>query len=951
MQRVRGECARFEPSALKAGYRCTVTDDNGSAVPSWCDQRFGRQDPYGRLQYVDIRSAVDVHFNGGAVTLFDVENDSGRQERADRAAGAVRQTELARLRSTLDAYRSSRSELVRGQSQGLLQRAALAANSPQGPSDSALDALRQDQQRLVQLEQLELARMAALDKLSALKARTEKKAETASPELRDELSRLNVQYLAALKPPAMPVAAATTLRKIDNVSPTFDCGKAKTPIELTVCSDQTLSRLDVELFQPYYVLRHLRPELRDELKQEAIDNTRRVLGECRLPGGGTVSPAAVKAAVPCVAKLYRGQRDSWRARVVAETNGLGRDEATRPATEHLQLEQALQLAGFLPAETVLDGVFGAKTRAAITSFQNAEGLPADGLMTVATAERLKVRANAGPAVPVATAPSGTATDALVALHARYVALDARLDEALAQRVRVEQLTAKLDEARKAGEAALAQSLPDATRSRVEGLLQDLRNGANSSDPATLGRLALDFDNLKPGLDDAVALAKATTPKNGFLLEGDPDEIVVLYNDGGRAPSVIRNLRGELVFDAGRTTACQANGGTPTGPFVRALNARLQRWGQSLTFPLGRCNPGALAATDLVVISRGPLLKERASDVRTILSAVDSGLLAKMFSITGDEVKAAEQAQAVRVLEIETAVETEGRLGYAIVIVENGSRVVCQALARSDERDAHELLLKPAVARLASELKGPPTFVATSADAAFLAAKRGQCGAIYAASGDLRDVAGAMRRDGINFRYLSMWIGPEEIAGAIAALADARTKESQQQGDRRRRIEDDRRVEEDKQKDEALVRARKQAELQQQNGALARAFEGALRSEMKEFLEGRSSKAAQKYPLLAAWYRDQQGNRWELVSVDTDLTDYGMAEFKGRSLETAFARTVIKLRNRLRGEYAEHCFVTGFISDTEFSMEREPFLERCEDAGPAMAEYARGERFASRWIAQ
>ncbi|MGA0598440.1 peptidoglycan-binding protein [Enterovirga sp. CN4-39] len=948
IQRVRGECSRFEPGALKVGYRCTAADEPGSVGPTWCDQRFGRQDSYGRVQYLDARTAIDVHFNGGVIALFDLENEQGRRERADRAAGAVRQTELSQLRSSLEIYRSSGSEVVRGHSQSLLQRVVLAANNASGLSDAALEALRQDQQRLAQLEQLELARMAAVDKLSALKTRVEKKAEAGPTELKQELSRLNAQYLAALKPPVIPSDPPSTLRRVEKVSPTFDCGKAKAPLEIAVCSDQALSRLDVELFQPYYVLRHLRPELRDELKREAVENTRRVLGECRLPGAGTVTPAAVKAAVPCVARAYRAQRDKWRARVVAETHGLGRDEAVRPGTEHLQLEQALQTAGYLTSDAVLDGVYGAKTRAAITAFQTSEALPADGLMTAATAERLKIRAAAGPTMPVDTAPSGAATEALASLHNRFSALEARLDEAAAQRVRLEQLNTKLDAAEKTSEAALAQALPESTRSRVDTLLQDLRSGRSGSDPAVLGRLALDFDNLKPGLDDAVALAKATTPKNRFLIEGDPDEIIVLYNDGGRAPSVIKNIKGELVFEMGRTAACQPNGGTPSGPFVRAVNVRLQKWGQSLAFPLGRCNLAALASTDLVVVTRSQVLKERSADVVTLLSALDSGLLAPMFTVTGDEVKAAEQAQAVKVLEVEADVEKEGRPGFAIVVIENGSRVVCEALPR-DERDAHELLLKPTAARLANELNGPPTFVATSADAAFLAAKRGQCGAIYAGSGDLRDLVTAMRRDGIGFRYLSVWIDPEEIAGAKKAVADARTKESQQQADRRRRVEDDRRVEEEKQKDDAVVRARKQAELQQQNGALARAFEGLLRAEMKDYLEGRSDKAARKYPPLAAWYDEQLGNRWELVSVDTNLADYGMADFKGRSLETAFARTAIKLRNRIRGEYAEHCFVTGFISDTEFSMDREPFLDRCEDAGPGLAEYARAERFVSRWL--
>jgi hypothetical protein len=693
----------------------------------------------------------------------------------------------------------------------------------------------------------------------------------------------------------------------------------------------------------------MRPDLREALKGEAIENTRRVLSECRLAGAGSVSSAAMKAAVPCVAKLYRQQRDAWRARSIAETNGSGRDEAMRPAAEHQQLEQRLQLAGFLPPETVLDGVYGARTRAAITAFQNSEALVADGLMTAATAERLKARGGGGGGVLVDPAADAAATQSIVALHARYASLEARLVDAAAQQARQGQLTARLEEAKRAGEAALAQPLPESIRVRVSGFLQEAQKATPSNDAATLGRLALEFDAMKPAVDDAVAIAKATTPKNGFLLEGGADDLLILYNDGGRAPSVVKNLRGDLVFETGRTVACQANGGTPAGPFVRTLNGRLQKWGQSLTLPLSRCNLKALALTDLVVVSRSELLKEKAADVATLLSAVDTGLIAPMITITGDEVKAAEQAQAVRVLEIETAVEKEGRPGYGVVIMETGSRIVCEAITRPEDRDAHELLLKPMAGRLAGELKGVPTYVATSVDAAFVATKRGQCGAIYAASDDLKGLSSGMHRDGIGFRYTAFWVSPEDLAIAKGSIADARTRETQQEADRRRRAEDDRRVADAKEKDDSVVAERRQAELQQQYGALARAFEETIRNEMKELVEKKSERIAQRYPSTAGWYLEQLGNRWELVSVDTNLYDYGMSDFKGRSLETAFACTIIKLRNRIRGEYAEHCFVTGFMSDKEFVIDRDHFEERCEDAGPALSRYEQGARFASRWL--
>lgn len=56
-----------------------------------------------------------------------------------------------------------------------------------------------------------------------------------------------------------------------------------------------------------------------------------------------------------------------------------------------------------------------------------------------------------------------------------------------------------------------------------------------------------------------------------------------------------------------------------------------------------------------------------------------------------------------------------------------------------------------------------------------------------------------------------------------------------------------------------------------------------------------------------------------------------------------------MRNRILGEYSTHCFITGFVSDQEFGMDREPFVELCDKAGDAIAAYRQGLRFTSRWL--
>ena len=937
---VMGECARFDQVALGAGMRCSVKYEAGWSVQSRCNQVFVRNDGYGQRQILDARAAIDLHFNGVPTSLVEIETDAGRQERADAQR---RLAEVNRLRGELEPFQSSRSPVVRSQAQGLVQRALMTGNPETAPSEAALDALRREQQRLSVFEQGEIARLDALDRAAVAKAIVERKLASAPPALREEAGRLNATFAILSKPPTPPQAPKPAAKTAERLGPPFDCEKAKSPIEHVICADPGLGRLDLEMVQAYYVLRHALPEQRPTMRQEMIDFSRGVVERCRLGDSGAIAPRAIRAAVPCVSGEYRHERDRWRERVGQTLAGFGREEALRPIDEHVALQRQLQTAGYISSDETADGVYGAKTRTAIAALQSAEGLPGDGLMSRATAERLARRAPAA-AVELPRIEGATA-QRLAALHGQYAALADRIDEAEGRRVREGQLVAKATEARAYLQSALALPLRDDLRETLAKHLAVLEVQGTTDLPA-LGRAVAGYEAAKPVADEALAVTRATTPKNAVLVEGDPLDILVLVNNTGRAPSVIRNLRGELVFEGGRAVACQPNGGTLDGAVAEQVNARLRRYELSLRFPLQRCSTNGLPANDLVVVARGELLKERATAVTALMSAVDAGVLTPLATVTSADVRAAAQADAVRRTEVEADVE-KGRPGYGLIALGGVSGPAC--LAVTADREAHEVLVRPLLPR--AENGAPPTsIVATSADGAFMSAKRGQCGTIYASSPNLRDLAVGLRRDGLVFRYLAAWITAEEITAAKEAISAGRTRELQQEADRRRQRDDENRLQREKDQDADVVRQRVTAELQKKNGAQARAIEGKLAAEMKAFVEDRTSQVAIKYPQVATWYAQMLQDRWELMTVDTQLADYGVAEFKGRSLDTGFARTMVKMRNRVLGEYREQCWMTGFIDDQEFQMAREPFAARCEAADGPVTTYQTGQRFTSRWLA-
>jgi len=46
-----------------------------------------------------------------------------------------------------------------------------------------------------------------------------------------------------------------------------------------------------------------------------------------------------------------------------------------------------------------------------------------------------------------------------------------------------------------------------------------------------------------------------TPKNRFLMEGDLNDVIILYSAGAAAPHIAKNLRGDFVFGADSANSC------------------------------------------------------------------------------------------------------------------------------------------------------------------------------------------------------------------------------------------------------------------------------------------------------------------------------------------------------------------------------------------------------------
>lgn len=500
------------------------------------------------------------------------------------------------------------------------------------------------------------------------------------------------------------------------------------------------------------------------------------------------------------------------------------------------------------------------------------------------------------------------------------------------------------------ETTLKGGIPQDLQTFLSGFVADVTGIAPDTSDERLKELADAYAGKRARIDAAARLARAVSAKSRFLIEGGRGDLIVLYNDSGKAPSVVRNLRGELVFEDGRGAACLYHAPLSDVFLNRQIRDRSAALGAKLDLPLAACGPNNLAKQDLIFAERERLLREPVDRVITLVEAVNGNLFARLAVVDAAALASARQAEAAKANEVEAQVRERKGEGFGVVVVPNASSVLCRVAP--DKAEAHASILARLSDRIGDELPGQPVVAPTSADGAFIAVKRGECGAVYAASADLATITEAMTRDGINHRYLPLWIEPAEVATTQTEIDASKTRSVEEQFKRQRELEERNKLDREKEKEESARRETRERALRAQWGERARFFEQALGEEAQAFATGdRPVGFTGRYPKLARHYQAQRDDRWEFMSAETQILDYGTALYKERPLETALATTRIKMRNRIKGEYQDVCYVTGYVNDAEFGVIRDAFGETCDEVGPKLARYKQGERFSSRWIVQ
>jgi peptidoglycan hydrolase-like protein with peptidoglycan-binding domain len=232
-----------------------------------------------------------------------------------------------------------------------------------------------------------------------------------------------------------------------------------------------LSTLDLRFSDAYQALRQqVGSQGTTEVFQEAVKFQSIVNATCNLPSDlAGFNPAPYTS---CIQNLYLQQRAAW----VRRLSEPAREETNLTAQQLLDAQSKLAAAGYLPAGSQIDGVYGPSTRTAIISFQLAKSIALTGFLDQATFDALfGVSISSGspavaePAPPTQSQAQSAAEQLAIAkaeaAKAQAEAARAQADAAKAQaeaaaQIAITQRQAAESEAKAAAEAAAKQKAAD-----------------------------------------------------------------------------------------------------------------------------------------------------------------------------------------------------------------------------------------------------------------------------------------------------------------------------------------------------------------------------------------------------------------------------------------------------------------------------------------------------------
>jgi len=267
-----------------------------------------------------------------------------------------------------------------------------------------------------------------------------------------------------------------------------------------------------------------------------------------------------------------------------------------------------------------------------------------------------------------------------------------------------------------------------------------------------------------------------------------------------------------------------------------------------------CSKINLVSYDVLIAHRDEFLKEPPEYVAPILGLIEDGTFQELKTLTQNAVLELSNRWAAKAEEIEAGIKHGTIQGYGLLRIENQSDVIC--MTPGTQEDALRSLLSDQRKVLDKSFTAAPEISIRTADTAFSAAKRGQCGAVFAGQADLSETIQALQRDRIGYSVVPLWFSVKDISDRAGDIQREKKLSTQEEEARKLQLQEATQLEELKRKKEAEEKGTRETELRKQNGPKARALADEIANGIKLIAENKNTWAADNFPGLASWYREQ-----------------------------------------------------------------------------------------------
>lgn len=468
---------------------------------------------------------------------------------------------------------------------------------------------------------------------------------------------------------------------------------------------------------------------------------------------------------------------------------------------------------------------------------------------------------------------------------------------------------------------------------------------------------------KTSEDPQTALARqlGITERTRFLIDGDNEELIFLYNTAsGR---IVKSLRGDLVFKDRNPSICFAQDRSVERikDLERLTMAQIQRQEldvQGVRIAQAACPIDGMEGYDVIVFQRIGLLSQAPGYVSSVVRKVET-TFGRLASIPGPEVVKAMQDEGLSSAALEAQILNGKSSGFGLVLTNPSQGRVCQTVA--EDAEAHKIAVLRKTSTVFNVSTDDIAFTKTSLDDAFADFQTRKCNAIYASATDLAEIVKAMKRERLDYVVAPMWVDPLEIKAVLQAEATQMANAMAKEEEARKGLQQEAAILKQRALDEAAKRENIERDLQSRNRSFARAAQDQVAGIVDTFIaevkasgdkrgDGVFGKAAELFPPFVRSFKQLTRDRWELETKAYAVEDFGDADWNKRKVEAVVVRAEFVLQNKPLGRRDKVCFLLGAVIDAEFTYLRDAITLPCEDSEDDVKRWQIGSKFSSRWRA-